>query len=148
MHELAELDCGVSKNKLLWRVKQSLYARGEVCEQVWEKMWGLILTRQINFSVLPPSNGSAGSALVCLCTELPIMLFLKAERRNNTLVLPMWTAIHIPTHNMSIKRRPPFPLHTFAALQVNLRSAQVKIALKSFRRHVFGLALDQNRIKK
>lgn len=34
MYELAELDGGESKNKLLLRVKQSLYARGEVCEQV------------------------------------------------------------------------------------------------------------------
>lgn len=146
MYELAELDGGESKNKLLLRVKQSLYARGEVCEQVWDMILGLLLTRQRNFCVLPPGKGSAGSALVYLCFELPIMLFLKAERRNNTLLLPMWTSIHIPTHNMSIKRRPPSPLHTFAALQVNLRSAQVKIALKSFR--MFGLALDQNRIKK
>lgn len=79
IHELAELDWRELGNKLLRRVKQSLYARGEVCEAVREKMWGLLLTRLRNFSVMPCGKSSAGSALVCLCTELPVMLFLNTE---------------------------------------------------------------------
>jgi len=61
------------------------------------------LSEKFHFTTQRAGKGSAGSALVCLCSELPGILFLNAERRNNTLVLLMLTAIHTPTHNMSIK---------------------------------------------
>jgi len=88
----------------------------KVCEEVLKKIWGLLLT----CTTQRAGKGSAGSALVCLCSELPGILFLNAERRNNTLVLLMLTAIHTPTHNMSIKCLLP-PLFILMLIQGQLR---------------------------
>lgn len=83
--------------------------RGSLRGSFREDVGFTVNCRQRNFSVMPRGQRSAGSAFVCLCTELPVM-FLNTERRNNRLVLLIRTAIHTPTHNMSIKCRSLFLL--------------------------------------
>lgn len=75
---------------------------------------GFTINSAGSFSVMPLSvSSAAGSALVCLCTDLPVMLFLNTEKRNDTGAAYPNCNTHSHSLDMSINI---VPVHTSAAL--------------------------------